>query len=96
MKRSKKKWADDSVFERVNTRGPEPFETLLSFQQKLLVVIIHSLRRRQLCHGFSQASVQKLEPLIEGQMKSLVDAVDPESGPRLTEQEINSEAFAVL
>ncbi|KAJ5549420.1 hypothetical protein N7513_006654, partial [Penicillium frequentans] len=34
---------------------------------------IHSLRRRQLSHGFSQASVQKLEPLIEGQMKGLID-----------------------
>lgn len=29
-------------------------------------------------------------------LKSLVEAVDPESGSRLTEQEINSEAFAVL
>ena len=29
-------------------------------------------------------------------LKSLVTAVDPESGSRLTEQEINSEAFAVL
>ncbi|KAJ5639183.1 uncharacterized protein N7484_007045 [Penicillium longicatenatum] len=34
---------------------------------------IHSIRRRQLSHGFSQASVQKLEPLIEGQMKVLTD-----------------------
>lgn len=29
-------------------------------------------------------------------LKSLVTAVDPESGSRLSEQEINSEAFAVL
>lgn len=29
-------------------------------------------------------------------LKSLVEATDPESGARLTEQEINSEAFAVL
>jgi cytochrome P450 len=29
-------------------------------------------------------------------LRSLVEAVDPQSGSRLTEQEINSEAFAVL
>ncbi|CAI7588424.1 unnamed protein product [Penicillium pancosmium] len=29
-------------------------------------------------------------------LKSLVEAADPQSGARLTEQEINSEAFAVL
>ncbi|KAJ0420507.1 cytochrome P450 [Aspergillus carlsbadensis] len=34
---------------------------------------VHSLRRRQLSHGFSQASITKLEPLIEGQMKILID-----------------------
>ncbi|KAL4790966.1 cytochrome P450 [Aspergillus venezuelensis] len=34
---------------------------------------IHALRRRQLSHGFAQVSVQKLEPLIEGQMKILID-----------------------
>ncbi|KAL3444783.1 cytochrome P450 [Aspergillus insuetus] len=34
---------------------------------------IHSLRRRQLSHGFSQASITKLEPLIEGQMKIIIE-----------------------
>ncbi|KAL4952489.1 cytochrome P450 [Aspergillus filifer] len=34
---------------------------------------IHALRRRQLSHGFAQVSVQKLEPLIETQMKILID-----------------------
>ncbi|CAG7921798.1 unnamed protein product [Penicillium olsonii] len=34
---------------------------------------IHSLRRRQLSHGFSQVSITKLKPLIEGQMKILID-----------------------
>ncbi|KAL4963139.1 cytochrome P450 [Aspergillus stella-maris] len=34
---------------------------------------IHALRRRQLSHSFAQVSVQKLEPLIEGQMKILID-----------------------
>ncbi|PLB42242.1 cytochrome P450 [Aspergillus candidus] len=34
---------------------------------------IHSLRRRQLSHGFSQASITKLEPLIEGQLKILIN-----------------------
>ncbi|RDW65769.1 putative Cytochrome P450 [Aspergillus mulundensis] len=33
---------------------------------------IHALRRRQLSHGFAQVSVQKLEPLIEGQMAILI------------------------
>lgn len=32
---------------------------------------IHSLRRRQLVHGFSQASIVNLEPLIEVDMKFL-------------------------
>ncbi|ODM19222.1 hypothetical protein SI65_05839 [Aspergillus cristatus] len=32
---------------------------------------IHSLRRRQLSHGFSQASVVNLEPLIENELKFL-------------------------
>ncbi|KAI8962598.1 putative cytochrome P450 [Daldinia sp. FL1419] len=34
---------------------------------------IHALRRRQLSHGFSQASIWKMEPLIEGQMKILTE-----------------------
>ncbi|KAI1803997.1 putative cytochrome P450 [Daldinia bambusicola] len=34
---------------------------------------IHSLRRRQLSHGFSQASIWNMESLIDGQMKILVD-----------------------
>ena len=29
-------------------------------------------------------------------LKSIVEAIDPQSGSRLTEQEINSEAFAIL
>ncbi|KAJ6114460.1 hypothetical protein N7486_000238 [Penicillium sp. IBT 16267x] len=152
------------------------FKAYYVYNLRLHVELECSLRRRQLSRGFSQASVQKLEPLIEGQMevlidklrafaktgevfdfknvlslyvlgileelhaindhlrlagvigelpfqglknlkaicsrcvnlkinnpsgrpdllKSLFEAVDPESGSRLTEQEINSEAFAVL
>ncbi|KAL4878787.1 cytochrome P450 [Aspergillus karnatakaensis] len=34
---------------------------------------VHALRRRQLSHGFAQVSVQKLEPLIEEQMKILIE-----------------------
>ncbi|KAH8805262.1 putative cytochrome P450 [Xylogone sp. PMI_703] len=33
---------------------------------------IHALRRRQLAHGFSQASIEKLQPLIDEQIKILV------------------------
>ncbi|KAL4895982.1 cytochrome P450 [Aspergillus ambiguus] len=33
---------------------------------------IHALRRRQLSHGFSQASIEKLQPLIDGQMGILI------------------------
>ncbi|KAJ5981043.1 hypothetical protein N7481_008341 [Penicillium waksmanii] len=35
-------------------------------------LVIHALRRRQLSHGFSQVSIQKLEPLIEGQMEIFI------------------------
>ncbi|KAI2780876.1 putative cytochrome P450 [Daldinia loculata] len=34
---------------------------------------IHALRRRQLSHGFSQASIWKMEPLIDSQMKILIE-----------------------
>ncbi|KAI1472600.1 putative cytochrome P450 [Daldinia caldariorum] len=34
---------------------------------------IHSLRRRQLSHGFSQASIWNMESLIDDQMKILID-----------------------
>ena len=33
---------------------------------------IHSLRRRQLAHGFSQASIETLEPLINGHIEILL------------------------
>ncbi|KAF9888040.1 hypothetical protein FE257_009304 [Aspergillus nanangensis] len=33
---------------------------------------IHSLRRRQLSHGFSQASIEKLQPLINTQLEILL------------------------
>ncbi|KAI1483473.1 putative cytochrome P450 [Daldinia eschscholtzii] len=37
---------------------------------------IHALRRRQLSHGFSQASIWNMEPLIENQMKILIEKLN--------------------
>jgi benzoate 4-monooxygenase len=44
------------------------------------------------CVSFKMGSTSQRPDIL----KSLVEAVDPQSGARLTEQEINSEAFAVL
>lgn len=41
---------------------------LLSFKH-------HSLRRRQLGHGFSQASIEKMEPIIDKQMSILIEHI---------------------
>ncbi|EKV08442.1 hypothetical protein PDIG_59030 [Penicillium digitatum PHI26] len=37
---------------------------------------VHSLRRRQLAHGFSQASVENFEPLINGHIKILLNKLN--------------------
>lgn len=36
----------------------------------------HALRRRQMSHGFSMASVREMEPIVDGQMKILCDKLD--------------------
>jgi hypothetical protein len=37
---------------------------------------IHSIRRRQIAHGFSQASILQMEPYIDGCLSQLIDALD--------------------
>ncbi|TVY16709.1 Pisatin demethylase [Lachnellula arida] len=36
---------------------------------------LHSVRRRQVSHGFSQASIEKMEPIIDDQMSILINHV---------------------